>query len=48
MIEFCNNTENKIEGIVMAWIAVDFDGEEHIYASEPERSEECRCWQVDS
>lgn len=32
----------------MAWVAVDFDGEEHIYASEPERSEECRCWQVDS
>ena len=25
-----------------------FDGEEYIYASEPERSEECRCWQVDS
>lgn len=24
----------------MAWVAVDFDGEEYIYASEPERSEE--------
>lgn len=32
----------------MAWVAVDFDGKEYIYASEPTRSEECRCWQVDS
>lgn len=31
----------------MAWVAVDFDGKEYIYASEPERSEECRCWQID-
>ena len=32
----------------MAWVAVDFDGKEYIYASEPTRSEEYRCWQVDS
>lgn len=32
----------------MAFVAVDFDGKEYIYASEPERSKECRCWLVDS
>nr|DAG87745.1 MAG TPA: RNA binding protein [Crassvirales sp.] len=32
----------------MAWVAVDFDGEEYIYASKPERGEGYRCWQVAS
>lgn len=32
----------------MAWVAVDGEEYIYIYASEPERSEECRYWQVDS
>ena len=30
----------------MAWVAVDFDGFEYIFASKPIRCKESTCWQV--
>ena len=31
----------------MAWLAVDFDGMEYIFASKPIRNKEYNCWQLD-
>ena len=35
-------------GLVMgAWLAVDYDGFEYIFASKPIRCKGSKCWQVD-
>lgn len=31
----------------MAWVAVDFDGMEYIFASKPIRNKVYNCWQLD-
>ena len=31
----------------MAWLAVDFDGMEYIFASKPIRNKVYNCWQLD-
>ena len=31
----------------MAWLAVDFDGMEHIFASNPIKNKVYNCWQLD-
>nr|DAE13072.1 MAG TPA: hypothetical protein [Siphoviridae sp. ctKHH22] len=31
----------------MAWLAVDFDGMEYIFASKPIRNKAYNCWQLD-
>lgn len=31
----------------MAWLAVDFDGMEYVFASKPIRNKTYNCWQLD-